>query len=186
LKILEGEIKELEKQSADMTADWQAEKRMLVGEQKLKEQLEKARNELEQAQRKGDLQRAGELLYGVIPDLTKKLEAAQAGEQHRMLNEVVGEQEIAGVVSRWTGIPVDRMLEGEREKLLHMEDGLRKRVVGQDEAIVAVSNAIRRARAGLQDPNRPMGSFLFLGPTGVARPNSPRHWPHSCSTTIRR
>jgi len=169
LKILEGEIKELEKQSADMTADWQAEKRMLVGEQKLKEQLEKARNELEQAQRKGDLQRAGELLYGVIPDLTKKLEAAQAGEQHRMLNEVVGEQEIAGVVSRWTGIPVDRMLEGEREKLLHMEDGLRKRVVGQDEAIVAVSNAIRRARAGLQDPNRPMGSFLFLGPTGVGK-----------------
>ncbi len=169
LKILEGEIKELEKQSADMTADWQAEKQMLVGEQKLKEQLEKARNELEQAQRKGDLQRAGELLYGVIPDLTKKLEAAQAGEQHRMLNEVVGEQEIAGVVSRWTGIPVDRMLEGEREKLLHMEDGLRKRVVGQDEAIVAVSNAIRRARAGLQDPNRPMGSFLFLGPTGVGK-----------------
>jgi len=169
LKILEGEIKELEKQSADMTADWQAEKRMLVGEQKLKEQLEKARNELEQAQRKGDLQRAGELLYGVIPDLTKKLEAAQAGEQHRMLNEVVGEQEIAGVVSRWTGIPVDRMLEGEREKLLHMEDALRKRVVGQDEAIVAVSNAIRRARAGLQDPNRPMGSFLFLGPTGVGK-----------------
>jgi ATP-dependent Clp protease ATP-binding subunit ClpB len=169
LKILEGEIKELEKQSADMTADWQAEKQMLVGEQKLKEQLEKARNELEQAQRKGDLQRAGELLYGVIPDLTKKLEAAQAGEQHRMLNEVVGEQEIAGVVSRWTGIPVDRMLEGEREKLLHMEDALRARVVGQDEAIVAVSNAIRRARAGLQDPNRPMGSFLFLGPTGVGK-----------------
>ncbi len=169
LKILEGEIKELEKQSADMTADWQAEKQMLVGEQKLKEQLEKARTELEQAQRKGDLQRAGELLYGVIPDLSKKLETAEAGEQHRMLNEVVGEQEIAGVVSRWTGIPVDRMLEGEREKLLHMEDALRQRVIGQDEAIVAISNAVRRARAGLQDPNRPMGSFLFLGPTGVGK-----------------
>ncbi len=169
LKVLEGEIKELDKRSADMTADWQAEKQMLVGEQKLKEQLEKARTELEQVQRKGDLQRAGELLYGVIPDLIKKLETAEAGEQHRMLNEVVGEQEIAGVVSRWTGIPVDRMLEGEREKLLHMEDALRRRVVGQDEAIIAVSNAIRRARAGLQDPNRPMGSFLFLGPTGVGK-----------------
>jgi ATP-dependent Clp protease ATP-binding subunit ClpB len=169
LKILEGEIKELDKRSADMTADWQAEKQMLVGEQKLKEQLEKARSELEQVQRKGDLQRAGELLYGVIPDLTRKLETAEAGEQHRMLNEVVGEQEIAGVVSRWTGIPVDRMLEGEREKLLHMEDALRQRVVGQDEAIIAVSNAVRRARAGLQDPNRPMGSFLFLGPTGVGK-----------------
>ncbi len=169
LKILEGEIKQLEKQSADMTATWQAEKQMLVGEQKLKEQLEKAKTELEQAQRKGDLQRAGELLYGVIPELNKKIEKAEAGEQHRMLNEVVGENEIAGVVSRWTGIPVDRMLEGEREKLLHMEDALRRRVIGQDEAIVAISNAVRRARAGLQDPNRPMGSFLFLGPTGVGK-----------------
>jgi ATP-dependent Clp protease ATP-binding subunit ClpB len=169
LKILEGDIRQLEKQSADMTADWQAEKQMLVGEQKLKEQLEKARTELEQAQRKGDLQRAGELLYGVIPELNKKIEKAEAGEQHRMLNEVVGENEIAGVVSRWTGIQVDRMLEGEREKLLHMEDALRRRVVGQDEAIVTISNAVRRARAGLQDPNRPMGSFLFLGPTGVGK-----------------
>ncbi|HEY2889969.1 MAG TPA: ATP-dependent chaperone ClpB [Dongiaceae bacterium] len=169
LKILEGDVRQLEKQSADMTADWQAEKQMLVGEQKLKEQLEKARTELEQAQRKGDLQRAGELLYGVIPELNKKIEKAEAGEQHRMLNEVVGENEIAGVVSRWTGIQVDRMLEGEREKLLHMEDALRRRVVGQDEAIVTISNAVRRARAGLQDPNRPMGSFLFLGPTGVGK-----------------
>jgi ATP-dependent Clp protease ATP-binding subunit ClpB len=169
LKILEGEIRQLEKQSADMTADWQAEKQMLVGEQKLKEQLEKAKTELEQAQRKGDLQRAGELLYGVIPELNKKIEKAEAGEQHRMLNEVVGENEVAAIVSRWTGVPVDRMLEGEREKLLHMEDALRKRVVGQDEAIVAISNAVRRARAGLQDPNRPIGSFLFLGPTGVGK-----------------
>src|SRR5215470_12446781 len=169
LKQLESEIQELEKKSADMTAAWQAEKQQLAGAQKIKEKLEQARIELEQAQRKGDLQRAGELLYGIIPELTKKLEQADAAEQHRMLNEVVGEREIASVVSRWTRIPVDRMLEGEREKLLHMEDALRVRVIGQDEAIVAVSNAVRRARAGLQDPNRPLGSFLFLGPTGVGK-----------------
>jgi ATP-dependent Clp protease ATP-binding subunit ClpB len=169
LKALVGEIAELDKQSADMTAAWQAEKQQLAGAQKLKEQIEHARNELEQAQRRGDLRRAGELLYGVIPELNKKLQTAEAGEQHRMLNEVVGENEVAGVVSRWTGVPVDRMLEGEREKLLHMEAALRGRVIGQDEAIIAVSNAVRRARAGLQDPNRPIGSFLFLGPTGVGK-----------------
>jgi ATP-dependent Clp protease ATP-binding subunit ClpB len=169
LKQLVDEISDLEKKSADMTAAWQAEKQQLAGAQKIKEKLEQARVELEQAQRKGDLQRAGEILYGIIPDLTRKLEAAQSEEQHRMLNEVVGEQEIAGVVSRWTGIPVDRMLEGERQKLLNMEDALRRRVIGQDEAIVAISNAVRRARAGLQDPNRPIGSFLFLGPTGVGK-----------------
>ncbi len=169
LKQLEAEIGELERRSADLTAAWQAEKQQLAGAQKLKEKIDQARVELEQAQRKGDLQRAGELLYGVIPDLTKKLQKAEAAEQHRMLNEVVGENEIAAVVSRWTGIPVDKMLEGEREKLLHMEKSLRARVIGQDEAIVAVSNAVRRARAGLQDPNRPIGSFLFLGPTGVGK-----------------
>ncbi|HEX4571347.1 MAG TPA: ATP-dependent chaperone ClpB [Dongiaceae bacterium] len=169
LKHLEGEIQELEKKSADMTAAWQAEKQQLAGAQKIKEKLEQARIELEQAQRKSDLARAGELLYGIIPDLTKKLEQADAAEQHRMLNEVVGEREIAAVVSRWTGIPVDKMLEGEREKLLQMEDALRIRVIGQDEAVIAVSNAVRRARAGLQDPNRPLGSFLFLGPTGVGK-----------------
>jgi len=169
LKHLEGEIQELEKKSADMTAAWQAEKQQLAGAQKIKEKLEQARIELEQAQRKGDLARAGELLYGIIPDLTRKLDQADAAEQHRMLNEVVGEREIAAVVSRWTGIPVDKMLEGEREKLLHMEDALRVRVIGQDEAVIAVSNAVRRARAGLQDPNRPLGSFLFLGPTGVGK-----------------
>jgi ATP-dependent Clp protease ATP-binding subunit ClpB len=152
-----------------MTAAWQAEKQQLAGAQKIKEKLEQARIELEQAQRKGDLARAGELLYGIIPDLTRKLDQADAAEQHRMLNEVVGEREIAAVVSRWTGIPVDKMLEGEREKLLHMEDALRVRVIGQDEAVIAVSNAVRRARAGLQDPNRPLGSFLFLGPTGVGK-----------------
>jgi ATP-dependent Clp protease ATP-binding subunit ClpB len=169
LKHLEGEIQELGKKSADMTAAWQAEKQQLAGAQKIKEKLEQARIELEQAQRKGDLQRAGELLYGIIPELTKKLAQADAVEQHRMLNEVVGEREIAAVVSRWTGIPIDKMLEGEREKLLHMEDALRQRVIGQDEAVVAVANAVRRARAGLQDPNRPLGSFLFLGPTGVGK-----------------
>jgi len=169
LKTLEGEIAELEQKSASLTAAWRAEKTQLAGAQKLKEKIDQARNELEQAQRKGDLQRAGELLYGVIPYLTRQLEKAEGEEQHRMLNEVVGESEIAGVVSRWTGIPVDRMLEGEREKLLHMEKSLSARVIGQEEAIVAVSNAVRRARAGLQDPNRPIGSFLFLGPTGVGK-----------------
>src|SRR5215472_1584728 len=169
LEKLVRELEDLEQKSADMTAAWQAEKQQLAGAQKIKEKLEQARIELEQAQRKGDLARAGELLYGIIPDLTRKLDQADAAEQHRMLNEVVGEREIAAVVSRWTGIPVDKMLEGEREKLLHMEDALRQRVIGQDEAIVAVSNAVRRARAGLQDPNRPLGSFLFLGPTGVGK-----------------
>ena len=169
LKILEGEITALEQKSASLTAAWRAEKKQLAGAQVLKEKIDQARNELEQVQRKGDLQRAGELLYGVIPDLTRQLEKAEGEEQNRMLNKVVGENEIAGVVSRWTGIPVDRMLEGEREKLLHMEKSLSARVVGQEEAIVAVSNAVRRARAGLQDPNRPIGSFLFLGPTGVGK-----------------
>ncbi len=169
LKSLESEIAGLEQKSASLTAAWRAEKNQLAGAQKLKERIDQARIELEQAQRKGNLQRAVELLYGVIPELTRQLEKAEGEEQHRMLNEVVGESEIAGVVSRWTGIPVDRMLEGEREKLLHMEKSLSARVIGQDEAIVAVANAVRRARAGLQDPNRPIGSFLFLGPTGVGK-----------------
>jgi len=120
-------------------------------------------------QRKGDLARAGEIAYGVIPDLEKKIATAEAAQEHTILNEVVTEDEIAAVVSRWTGIPVDRMLEGERAKLLKMEEKLKERVIGQEEAIRAVSDAIRRARAGLQDPNRPMGSFIFLGPTGVGK-----------------
>jgi ATP-dependent Clp protease ATP-binding subunit ClpB len=169
LTRLEKEIAELEGRSNEMTAAWQAEKEKLAGAQKLKEQLDAARAELEQAQRKGNLARAGELAYGVIPGLEKKIAAAEAEQAHQMLNEVVTEGEIAAVVSRWTGIPVDKMLEGEREKLLQMEEHLRTRVIGQDEAIVAVSNAIRRARAGLQDPNRPIGSFMFLGPTGVGK-----------------
>jgi len=169
LKTLEKEIAELEQASAELTAQWQSEKQTLASAQKLKESLDEARIELERAQRDGKLERAGELAYGVIPDLEKKLEDADAAAEHRMLNEEVTEGDIAAVVSRWTGIPVDRMLEGEREKLLHMEESLRNRVVGQDEAIVAISNAVRRARAGLQDPNRPIGSFLFLGPTGVGK-----------------
>src|SRR5487761_719874 len=169
LKKLESELTVLEKQSADLTARWRAEKEQMAGAQKLKEQIDRARVELEQAQRKGDFTRAGELTYAVIPELEKKLKAAEAAEGNRMIDEAVTEQHIAGVVSRWTGIPVDKMLEGQREKLLQMEQNLRHRVVGQDEAVVAVSNAIRRARAGLQDPNRPIGSFLFLGPTGVGK-----------------
>ena len=168
LKNVEKEIAELEQRSAELTARWQAEKEKLTSVQRLKEQLEQARAELETAQRHGNLTRAGELLYSVIPDLDRKLaEASKAGSQ--MLKQEVTAQEIAEVVSRWTGIPVDRMLEGEREKLLQMEDKLRERVVGQDEAIRVVADAVRRARAGLQDPNRPIGSFLFLGPTGVGK-----------------
>src|SRR5262252_8135021 len=169
LKKLLDEVSELEAQSAELTKQWQGEKEKLNEAQKLKEKLDHARSELEQAQRSGNLGRAGEITYAVIPDLERKLKEAEAAAEHRMLNEVVTDQDIAAVVSRWTGIPVDKMLEGEREKLLHMEDGLRARVIGQDEAIVAVSNAVRRARAGLQDPHRPIGSFLFLGPTGVGK-----------------
>ncbi len=169
LKKLLGEIGELEGKSAELTTQWQAEKSTLAGAQKLKEQLDQARNELEQVQRRGDLTRAGELTYAVIPELTRKLADADSAAEHRMLNEVVTDSDIAGVVSRWTGIPVDKMLEGEREKLLQMEDALRGRVIGQDEAITAIAHAVRRARAGLQDPNRPIGSFLFLGPTGVGK-----------------
>jgi len=169
LATLEGELANLEEQSAELTQRWQAEKEKIAGEAKLKEQLDAARLELEQAQRAGDLGRAGELSYGVIPQLQKQLEEAQGATKGAMLREEVTADDIAAVVSRWTGIPVDRMLEGEREKLLHMEDALGKRVIGQREAVRAVSTAVRRARAGLQDPNRPLGSFLFLGPTGVGK-----------------
>jgi ATP-dependent Clp protease ATP-binding subunit ClpB len=169
LQKLVKELEELEQESAELTAEWQAEKQKLASSQKLKEQLDQARAELEQVQRRGDWGRAGELTYGVIPDLERKLKDAEGAEKGRMLEEAVTPEHIAGVVSRWTGIPVDKMLEGERDKLLHMEENLRRRVIGQEEAVVAVSNAIRRARAGLQDPNRPIGSFLFLGPTGVGK-----------------
>ncbi|MDD2877529.1 MAG: ATP-dependent chaperone ClpB [Acidiphilium sp.] len=167
LSRLESEIAALEEKSDAMSATWKGEKDRLLVTQKLKEKLDQARGEMEMAQRSGNLARASELMYGVIPDLERKL-AAGAGDGV-MVNEAVTEQQIAQVVARWTGIPVDKMLEGERSKLTKMEDLLRKRVVGQEAALRAVSDAVRRARAGLQDPNRPIGSFLFLGPTGVGK-----------------
>ena len=171
LKSLEEELKTLEAQAADMAGVWQAEKQKLSQAQDIKEKLEKARNDLAIAERKGDFSKAGELKYGLIPDLEKKLaDSEKNGKDHgATVREEVTSQDIASVVSRWTGIPVDKMLASEKDKLVHMEDELHKRVVGQREAVVAVSNAVRRARAGLQDPNRPMGSFLFLGPTGVGK-----------------
>lgn len=170
LEKLEKELSDLEEESNLLTSRWQGEKEKLNLEQKIKEQLEQARIDLEIAQRRGDLAKAGELAYGVIPDLEKKLEEAEAAEdKDAMVDEAVAPNHIAQVVSKWTGIPVDKMLEGEREKLLRMEDVLAGRVVGQAEAIHAVSTAVRRARAGLQDPNRPIGSFMFLGPTGVGK-----------------
>ena len=164
---LEKELAELEEKSNAMTAAWKAEKEKLAEVHKLKERLDQARNEVEVAQRRGDLARASQLLYGEIPEIEKKL--AEDNEAGRLVNEAVTEEGIAGVVSRWTGVPVERMLEGERGKLLRMEDELRARVVGQEDALTAVAHAVRRARAGLQDPNRPIGSFLFLGPTGVGK-----------------
>ena len=170
LKRLEKSIADLEKTSNDLTARWEAEKKKLGSAQKIKEELDQRRTELERAQRKGDLARAGELTYGVIPELEKKLNAIEGAEgKDIMVEEAVTPDQVAAVVSRWTGIPVEKMLEGERDKLLKMEEELAKRVVGQREAVEAVSTAVRRARAGLQDPNRPMGSFMFLGPTGVGK-----------------
>ncbi|MBB3066316.1 ATP-dependent chaperone ClpB [Limibacillus halophilus] len=166
---LEKEIAELDQRSSEMTGQWQAEKDKLGAQQRLKEQLDQARAELEIAQREGKLDRASELKYGTLPDLERKLQEAVSVGGHHMLKEEVTDSDVAGIVSRWTGIPVDKMLEGERDKLLRMEDALHGRVVGQEEAVTAVSNAVRRARAGLQDPNRPIGSFLFLGPTGVGK-----------------
>ncbi|MBM3607146.1 MAG: AAA family ATPase, partial [Alphaproteobacteria bacterium] len=154
---------------AALTARWLAEKDKLNQSQKVKEQLEAARNELAAAQRKGDFAEAGRLTYGVIPELARKVEELSADESAALVNEAVTADHIAYVVSRWTGIPVDKMLEGEREKLLKMEEAITRRVVGQPEAVEAVSTAVRRARAGLQDPNRPIGSFMFLGPTGVGK-----------------
>ncbi len=170
LNTLESELQVLEEKSGTLTRRWEMEKESLQDSQGLAEQLDVARIEAERAQRAGDLARAGELFYGVIPDLEAKLsKCAGDPEAERMIIEEVRDQDIGAVVSRWTGIPVDSMLQGEREKLLSMEDSLRGQVIGQDEAIASISNAVRRARAGLQDPNRPIGSFLFLGPTGVGK-----------------
>jgi len=169
LVTLEHDLAELEEKSAALTAKWKEEKKSVSDVQGLKEKLDTARQEVEIAQRNGNFARAGELTYGVIPQLEKQIADIDSKNQAALVNEAVTPENIAQVVSRWTGIPVDKMLEGEREKLLHMEDSLEKRVVGQDEAVKAISNAVRRARAGLQDPNRPIGSFLFLGPTGVGK-----------------
>ena len=169
LERLEGEIAGLAERSDTMTASWKAEKGRLADTQKLKERLDQARVEVEQAQRQGDYAKASELLYGSIPELERQIAAGSDGSEGRLVTEAVTEDQVAAVVSRWTGVPVERMLEGERSKLLRMEDELRRRVVGQEDALRAVANAVRRARAGLQDPNRPIGSFLFLGPTGVGK-----------------
>jgi len=171
LSKLEVEIADLEERSDTLTTTWRAEKDRVNETQKLKERLDQARSEMEGAQRRGDLGRASELMYGVIPALESEIALKQddTGDGSRLVNEAVNEEAIASVVSRWTGVPMERMLEGERSKLLRMEDKLRGRVVGQEEALKAVSDAVRRARAGLQDPNRPIGSFLFLGPTGVGK-----------------
>ena len=169
LDTLEHDLAELEDKAGVLTAKWQEEKKSVQDVQGLKEKLDSARMDVEVAQRKGDFARAGELTYGVIPDLERKLKAIEDKEKSALVNEAVTPEHIAQIVSRWTGIPVDKMLEGEREKLLKMEDALEQRVVGQDEAVRAIANAVRRARAGLQDPNRPIGSFLFLGPTGVGK-----------------
>ena len=174
LEKVEGELATLQEKTDELTTKWQEEKDKITSAQLLKEKLEAARLSLEQEQRKGNLEKAGELSYGVIPKLEQALKEAEqeahANTQKKsLINEVVTDEDIAYIVSKWTGIPVDKMMEGEREKLLKMEDSLAERVIGQAEAIASVSNAIRRARAGLQDPNRPMGSFVFLGPTGVGK-----------------
>ncbi|GBQ82590.1 ATP-dependent chaperone ClpB [Gluconobacter albidus] len=173
LVALEAELADLEEQSDAMGAEWHAEKDRVNAIQKLKEQLDTARSDVEVAQRQGNLGKASELMYGLIPNLETQIAKAQeeedASSKSGLFADAVTDQGVASVVSRWTGVPVDRMLEGERAKLIRMEDTLRDRVVGQEQALVAVSNAVRRARAGLQDPNRPIGSFLFLGPTGVGK-----------------
>jgi ATP-dependent Clp protease ATP-binding subunit ClpB len=169
LLILEKELAELEEESATLTADWQREKAKHTDVQQVKEKIDALKSELEVAQRTGDLARAGEIAYGQLPVLQKQLEAMTTADVGRFADEVVTEQTIAGIVARWTGIPVEKMLEGEREKLLTMEAALTQKVVGQDAAVTAISKAVRRARAGLQDKNRPIGSFLFLGPTGVGK-----------------
>ncbi|NNF24339.1 MAG: ATP-dependent chaperone ClpB [Rhodobacteraceae bacterium] len=169
LAKLEKDLSDLQQKSAEMTATWQSERDRLEEARGVKEKLDRARAELDQAKRDGDLAKAGELSYGVIPQLEKQVAEAEASENDMMVEEAVRPEQIASVVERWTGIPTSKMLEGERDKLLRMEEELGKRVIGQHAAVRAVSNAVRRARAGLQDENRPLGSFLFLGPTGVGK-----------------
>src|SRR4029077_15639279 len=174
--VIEAELAELEKLASEMRAQWEQEKEALKGVSDTKERLEIARSEAERAEREADLQRAAELRYGEIPELERKLAEHESAEREKsggespvFLKEEVDADDVAEIVARWTGIPVSRLLEGETEKLIHMEDRLHERVVGQDEAIEAVATALRRSRAGLQAPDRPIGSFLFLGPTGVGK-----------------
>ena len=174
LRKIEKEISELSEKRSGLKAQWQAEKGGIQEIRSIKEQIEQARIEAEKAEREGNLGRAAELRYGKLPELQKRLDAdssrlATIQSQQKMLKEEVDEEDVAEIVSTWTGIPVSRMMEGEVQKLIHMEERLRRRVVGQDEAVEAVSNAVRRARAGIQDPNRPIGSFIFMGPTGVGK-----------------
>ena len=169
LENLESELKELENKASSLTVQWQSEKDDIAATQNIKEQLDQARISMEKALRDGKYEEAGELQYSLVPQLEEKLAAAEAADHHSMVQETVTEEHIAGVVSRWTGVPVDKMLEGERDKLVHMEERLGARVIGQSEALAAVSNAVRRSRAGLQDTQRPLGSFLFIGPTGVGK-----------------
>jgi ATP-dependent Clp protease ATP-binding subunit ClpB len=169
LQELEKELQGLEVRAKDMTSLWQAEKQKLLQAQEVKEKIENVRNDLAIAERTGDFAKAGEIKYGLLPKLEEQLKNASLSNDKQMMNEEVTSEHIAAVVSKWTGIPVDKMLASEKDKLLKMEDELHKRVVGQHQAVVAISNAVRRSRAGLQDPNRPIGSFLFLGPTGVGK-----------------
>ncbi|MGE0109627.1 MAG: ATP-dependent chaperone ClpB [Bdellovibrionales bacterium] len=169
LTKVNAELASLEEESSRLTTRWLNEKEQIQGAQKIKEQLDRARAELEEAQRSGAYTRAGEITYSVIPALEAKLQSAEKQEDNAMIDEVVKESDIAAIVERWTGIPAARLMEGEREKLLRMESFIESRVVGQSEAVTAISNAVRRARAGLQDPHKPTGSFLFLGPTGVGK-----------------
>lgn len=186
--MLNEELDDKERQYSELEEEWKAEKASLSGTQTIKAELEQAKIAIEQARRVGDLARMSELQYGKIPELEKQLEAAtqSEGKTMRLLRNKVTDAEIAEVLARWTGIPVARMLEGEREKLLRMEQELHSRVIGQNEAVEAVSNAIRRSRAGLSDPNRPIGSFLFLGPTGSVKPNCVKRWLTLCLTATTR
>lgn len=188
LDMLNEELDDKERQYSELEEEWKAEKASLSGTQTIKAELEQAKIAIEQARRVGDLARMSELQYGKIPELEKQLEAAtqSEGKTMRLLRNKVTDAEIAEVLARWTGIPVARMLEGEREKLLRMEQELHSRVIGQNEAVEAVSNAIRRSRAGLSDPNRPIGSFLFLGPTGSVKPNCVKRWLTLCLTATTR
>ena len=188
LATLEEALKGLEKEYSDLEEVWKAEKASVQGAAHIKEELERARQDVETARRAQDLQRMSELQYGKIPELEQRLAKALEAEKkpNQLLRNAVTEVEVAEIVSKWTGIPVSRMLEGEREKLLRMEEVLEKRVVGQHEAVKVVADAIRRSRAGLSDPHRPIGSFMFLGRRASARPSFPRPWPSSCSTPKRR